>query len=133
MNNSRDIGLLILRLWLGLNMAFSHGLGKLQNANGLLNGLDDKFPFPVFMGVMAILSEFAAALLVATGLFTRISAFFVMMTMLGAGFVIHAGDPWGRKEFALTYAVISLFLVLVGPGRYSLDAMWRGVQTEGES
>jgi putative oxidoreductase len=40
-----------------------------------------------------------------------------------AAFVIHGGDPWKKKEFALLYAVPFLTLILTGGGRYSLEAM----------
>lgn len=117
-----DMGLLILRLWLGLNMAFSHGLGKMEHASDFLAaGSLEKFGAPVFFGIMAILAEFLGGILIALGLFTRTAAFFMVSVMIGAGFVVHAGDPWGRKEFALTYAVIALVILIMGAGRHSLD------------
>ena len=44
--------------------------------------------------------------------------------MIGAAFVVHGADPWMRKEFALVYAVIGLFLVINGGGDFSLDRMF---------
>jgi putative oxidoreductase len=41
--------------------------------------------------------------------------------MVVAAFVIHADDPWGKKEFALLFAAGFLTLVLTGPGKFSLD------------
>jgi len=59
----------------------------------------------------------------AAGFMTRISAFFVSCTMLVAGFVAHAADPFGRKEKALMYLCIGLLYMLIGAGRYSIDGL----------
>jgi putative oxidoreductase len=39
--------------------------------------------------------------------------------------VIHAGDPWGRKELGVLYAALYVVLFLTGPGAYSVDAWLR--------
>jgi putative oxidoreductase len=41
--------------------------------------------------------------------------------LLVAATIIHADDPWQKKEFALMYAVPFLTLIFTGPGRYSID------------
>ncbi len=77
-----DLSLLILRVWLGLNMAFSHGLGKMEHASDFLSaGSLEKFGAPVFFGIMAILAEFLGGILIALGLFTRTSAFFMVSVL----------------------------------------------------
>jgi putative oxidoreductase len=116
---------LILRVWLGLNIALSHGWGKLTGFSDFINGgAMAQFPAPIVLGTFAVASESLGGLLIAIGWHTRIAATCVMGTMAGAAFVIHGGDPWGRKEFALTYCVLSLVMVLMGPGRWSVDK-WR--------
>ena len=121
---SRDLGLLFLRVSAGLMMAFGHGWGKTVK---VFSG-DLAFADPLGIGaapslVLAALSEFACALLVALGIKTRYMAVPVTLTMLVAAFVHHVDDPWGKKEFALLYAVAFTALILTGGGRYSLDRM----------
>jgi putative oxidoreductase len=41
--------------------------------------------------------------------------------MAVAAFVVHAGDPWAKKELALLYAVPYLALLLAGGGRFALE------------
>jgi len=41
--------------------------------------------------------------------------------MLVAALVVHAPDPFMRKELPLLYAAVFLVLVISGPGRYSVD------------
>jgi len=63
--------------------------------------------------------------LIAIGLFTRPAAFFVMCTMGVAFFLQHRADPFQRKELALAYGVIALVILLLGAGRFGLDALFR--------
>ena len=49
----------------------------------------------------------------------------LLVTMLVAAFVVHADDPWGKKEFALLYAIPALSLIFTGGGRFSLDQVIR--------
>ena len=57
----------------------------------------------------------------ALGLVTRFSALPLIILMLVAVTVIHADDPWGKKEFALLYLIPFVTVFLAGPGKYSLD------------
>ena len=119
---SASPALLALRLWVGLNFAFAHGLGKIRDPQAFLDSAGlQRFPMHEVLGWFAMLSEFAGGLLIAVGLFTRTAAGAIALTMLGAAFVVHAADPWGRKEFALTYAVACLVLIVMGAGHFSLD------------
>jgi len=120
------VAVLAMRLWLGLNFVFTHGLGKISDPGPFLEGgTVQKFPVPILFGWLAILSEVAGGTLVTLGLWTRIGAFGILATMLAAGFVAHADDPWRRKELAFTFAVMALFLIIYGGGKYSLDALIR--------
>jgi putative oxidoreductase len=55
------------------------------------------------------------------GLFTRLSVIPLIITMLVAAFVAHAGDPFSSKEPALLYLIPYLALLFSGPGKFSLD------------
>ena len=117
-----DWGLLVLRLWFGLEMAFGHGLSKLLN---LLGG-DPQFADPLGVGVtvslaLAVFGEFVCGLLIAAGFFTRLACIPYLITMLVAAFVVHLGDPWAKLSYPLAYAVVAIVLLITGPGRFSLD------------
>jgi len=43
--------------------------------------------------------------------------------MVVAGLVVHADDPWARKELALLYLLVGVVILVAGPGRLSLDAL----------
>lgn len=118
-----DGGVLMLRVGLGLAMAFAHGLGKLPPSAGFVeNTADLGFPAPTLFAWLAALSEFAGGILVAVGLLTRPAALSLVATMAVAFFLQHGGDAFADKELAFVYGVAFLGIALVGPGRYSVDA-----------
>ena len=117
-----DLGLLILRLWFGLEMAFAHGLGKFSK---VLSG-DFTFADPIGVGptislILAAFAEFICGILIAVGFFTRLAAVPYLITMLVAAFIVHLDDGWGKMVNPLMYAVAAIVLLITGPGRYSLD------------
>ncbi len=112
-----DLGLLLLRLTLGLMLFFMHGWGKLIN----FSASAAHFPDPLHVGgtvslSVAVLAEVVCALMVTLGLFTRVAAVLPGLMLLVAAFVVHAADPLAKKELALLYALCYLSLVLTGPG-----------------
>ncbi|MEM9998442.1 MAG: DoxX family protein [Bacteroidota bacterium] len=116
------LGLLVLRLFAGLAMAFAHGLGKVPPSEGFIEataGLG--FPAPTLFAWMAGLAELVGGVLVALGLLTRPASFFLVVTMAVAAFGAHAGDPFGDKEMALLYGAVFLCTMLTGSGRFGLD------------
>jgi len=118
-----DLGVLFLRAWVGLNFVFSHGWGKIADPDAFLSGPGmAEFPMPEVLGWGAMLAEVAGGALILAGLFTRAAAAALLGVMMGAALVVHAEDPWVKKEFALTYAAILVFLLAHGAGRWSLDA-----------
>ena len=121
-----DAGLLALRLFAGLSMAFAHGLGKLPISEGFAGGVAEMgFPAPGLFAWAAALAEFAGGLLLAFGLVTRPAGLSLLITMAVAAFVRHGGDPFAKRELALLYGAVALLFMLVGAGRFSVDAWLR--------
>lgn len=124
--HNSDFGLLIFRLFVGLAMAFSHGLGKIPPPEQLIAGVESMgFPMAIAFAWAAALSEFLGALLLASGLFTRIAASFLGFTMAVAAFIVHGADPFAKKEMALLYLAASVMFIFTGAGKYSLDSIVR--------
>jgi putative oxidoreductase len=124
-----SFGLLALRVGVGAMMLFGHGWGKLAG----FSAKSSVFPDPLGIGsagslALATFAEFFCAIALIFGFATRLAAFPLVINMLVAGFVFHAGDPWAKRELAVLYAVPYLTLLLAGGGKYSLDAaIWPGV------
>ena len=121
-----DRGLLLLRIVFGSLMFYSHGLNKILagperwgRLGGALTDLIGLDFLRTFFGFMASFSESVCALLIAIGLFTRLSSFLLFFTMFIAS-AKHFADG-DLPEMALLYGVFCFFLILTGPGKYSLD------------
>lgn len=122
-----DVGLLVLRLSVGATMLLSHGIPKLMKW-GELSG---SFPDPIGVGstvslALAIGAEVGASIFIMLGLMTRLAAIPLGFTMLIAMLVIHADDPWSKKEFAFMYLVPCVTLMLTGGGRFAVDTKLKG-------
>ena len=78
-------------------------------------------------GAFAGIVELVAGLLITIGLFTRPAAFIASGTMAVAYWMAHAPqNPFpvnNGGDAAILYCFVFLYLVFVGPGPWSLDAM----------
>lgn len=104
-------------------MLAAHGLKKLPPSEQMIAGVQGMgFPAPVVFAWAAALAESLGALFLVLGLFSRISAVFLAITMAVAALVVHAADPYQVKELAFIYLAVFGFFALYGPGPYSIDA-----------
>lgn len=123
----RDEGLLFLRVGIGISFMF-HGFPKLMGGpetwaylGGALSAVGINFA-PTFFGFLASVSEFGGGLLLALGLLSRPACFFLMNTMVVATIMhVTKGDPFMKYSHALESAILFLSLMVIGPGKYSLD------------
>ncbi|TGE08575.1 DoxX family protein [Hymenobacter fodinae] len=142
-SRAADVVLLLFRVHLGLSIAIGAGwsklvglytateMGKLNTGASLgpsdwfvqqVAGLGFTFPSPYWWAVVAVWGEFMGGLLIALGLFTRLSSF-----QLAFQFFVIAFIWYDKPELLLgMYYQQTLFwnfvlLTVLGGGRYSLD------------
>ncbi len=120
---SINLSLFLIRL-AGGGFMLSHGYGKLIK---LING-DTAFLDPFGMGseislYLAVFAEIVCAFFILLGLFTRIAAIPLIITMCVAVFMVHAKDDFATKEMGLIYLITYCVLLLSGAGKYSVDAL----------
>ncbi len=129
---NKDFGLLLIRLMLGILMAF-YGYEKLIHFNEMaasyfwaknVNFLGMTGSIPLALTVFA---EFFCSLFLIFGIFTRVSLFFLMFCM-GYIFIVifpfsilEKSDNGMQFNNAFVYFIIYLGLLFTGPGKYSLD------------
>jgi putative oxidoreductase len=73
--------------------------------------------------VLAVFAEVFCSILIMLGLFTRLSAIPLIITMLVAWLMVHISDPFGDQELPVFYLVSYVVLFLQGAGWYSLDSL----------
>ena len=123
---ARDLGLLILRVALGGFMIFGHGLRKLTNFEQLRSTFQDPLGVGSEMSVLLVIfAEVFCSAAIVLGLGTRIAAVPLIVTMVVITTIVKAGTPFGERELALMYMAGYWLLLLLGPGRISLDALIR--------
>jgi len=129
-----DLGLLLLRLVFGGFMLVGHGLSKAQR----FTELSTSFLDPLGIGAMpslllTLVAEVGFAALVVVGAFTRFATIPLIITMGVAAFLVHASDPFfmpakGAKEPAVLFLVGYLALLIMGPGKISVDGIFRKIK-----
>jgi len=120
-NLKNNIGLALLRI-IPSAMLLTHGIPKFQK---LISG-NFEFGDPIGIGAtpslfLAVIGEFVCPILIIIGFKTRWAAAPAAITMFVAGFVVHSADSFGTKEKALLFLTIFIVIMLLGPGKFSID------------
>jgi putative oxidoreductase len=123
-----DLELLIMRLACSLPFLY-HGSAILFGAFGGPGpqGFAAFMKMPVIVGYLVGLAQFAGGIAILTGALLRVGAVSVIIVMLGAIFLVHLPHGYdigrGGLEYALTEMLLSIGLLLAGPGKYSLASV----------
>ena len=124
-NAGIDFAALFLRISFGFNMLLHHGWGKFMR---FFEDGPVKFGDPLgigkelSLGLVTFAELFCAGLLIL-GLFTRLATIPLIIAMAVAAFVVHINDPLQKMELALLYLFAYGAILLMGPGKYSLDRL----------
>jgi putative oxidoreductase len=117
---------LVLRLGMGILMIPAHGWAKLSHF------AEKKGQFLHFIGLsseismgLATFAEFFCSILLVLGLFTRLASIPLIITMLVA-LNVHHWNVFGDNELPAALLTGYCVILLLGPGRYSLDALISG-------
>lgn len=120
-----DLGKLLLRVTLGALMLL-HGIAKMQNGIDPILDAVAKTGLPLILAYGVFVGEVLAPLLLIFGVWTRTAALLVVINMLVAIGLMHAGElgtlsrsgGWAIELQAL-FLALALAVALFGPGRYA--------------
>ena len=125
LNNLGDIGLLILRIVIGIIFIY-HGLPKLLNSSKMSAGIGMSATFIFILGLVEILGGLGSIL----GLYTQIAAIILSIVMLGAIYnkMFVWNVPFSKSgvigwEFDLMILGGILALLFLGSGNISIDSL----------
>lgn len=118
-----DFSLLLIRIIAG-GFMLTHGYPKMIK---LLEG-NFQFADPLGLGVelsliLAVFAEIVCAFFILLGILPRLSSIPLIVTMLVAAFIAHAGDPFKSKETSLMYLLLYVVILLLGAGKYSIQSL----------
>ena len=121
-----DLGLFVLRIFIGLLMFLNHGIGKITAGFDRWDRLGHAFTDmigiefgSVIFGFLASFAESIGAIFILAGFLTRLSSFLLFFTMFIASLKhFFEGDI---SELAIIYALVSIVIIITGPGRHSVD------------
>jgi putative oxidoreductase len=138
LNKHRHIGLLILRIGLGV-MFLIHGGPKLFGGpekwkmfGMAMANLGIGF-MPTFWGFMAAISEFFGGICLILGLFFRPACILLTITMIVAALShLARGEGVGGASHAIEVGIVFLSFILIGAGKYSLDEKLNPYRDEDE-
>lgn len=123
MRSGSDIGLLLLRLFLGINLFLRHGLEKILH----FSSMSHHFPDPIHIGsywsfLYALLADAICSVLVAVGLGTRVAAVIIAVN-IGVAFTLVQRYPFASSQGEMMLLYIGGFLALIftGSGAYSVN------------
>ncbi|RYZ23613.1 MAG: DoxX family protein [Chitinophagaceae bacterium] len=115
------IATLLLRLTGGILM-IPHGFDKLAHFSEKSGKFMDPFGTGTTAALaMVVFAEFFCAAFLVMGLFTRLACIPLIVTMLVALFKAHGGAFFGDGQTAALFLGIYLSILLLGPGKVSLD------------
>jgi putative oxidoreductase len=131
-----DLALLLMRLPVGA-VFFAHGAQKVFGwfgGPGLQKTVEMMSQaYPPIVAYLVSFGELTAGLGLIVGFLARIAAAGMFIEMLGAVLLVHwKGGFFSQNkgyEFPLTLCLVSLAIVLLGPGAFSLDAAFRRDRT----
>lgn len=135
-DTTASLGILFLRVAIGLMMLIGHGWGKVANFGKIKDGfpVPDFFPLSYMSPPVSLMATIGAEVVVAglivLGVMTRLSAFVLGFTMVVAAFHVQAALPFfygppdalKAKELAVMYLIPCIAILLTGAGSYSVDA-----------
>lgn len=122
----RDIGLLVIRFGFGFGFFWFHGKAKLMGGPERWAQIGDTMQllgidfWHTFFGFLAAFSESIGGLMIATGLLFRPAAAMLGFTMLMA-LLSHLISGQGNPGHAFKNLFALTGLIIIGPGKYSLD------------
>jgi putative oxidoreductase len=123
-----DIGKLILRISLGV-LILLHGINKVIHGIDPIKGMLSSHHLPTFVAWGVYAGEVVGPLMIIIGLYTRFGATLILINMLFAIFLAHAGEllllgkhgGWAL-ELQGMFLLTALALMFLGPGKYKLHS-----------
>lgn len=118
---SFNIAVLVIRVTFGLLLLINHGIDKLKHFAERQHSFADPFHIghmPTLM--LSLFAEVFCTVFIVLGLFTRIMAIPVVINFAVIVFIVNKSYS-GPAELGVLYFAAFFSILLMGPGKYSID------------
>lgn len=117
-----NITMLLFRLAISLELIVVHGLKKLGVGGADPEVVPNPLHLPEFFNQgFAITANLVFPLFAIIGLFTRLAVVPIICVTLIGYLMVHAHDSLLVRDVPFMYCVSSLLILVLGPGKYSID------------
>lgn len=129
LQSSTDLGLLFLRVSVGLALFMKHGFEKIVNFSQMAPVFSDPWHIGTRNSlIIAMISDSICSLLVVFGVATRWAAAWCFCTIFVGWAFQHHFLFWGHLvadhgELSVLYIIAMGTIVIAGPGRFSVDSV----------
>lgn len=116
------LSVLILRFAISLEIMLAHGLKKLGVGVAVAEQVPNPLHLPEKLNEgFAIAGNLVFPVFVILGLFTRLAILPILAITLTGYFVVHWHDSILERDTPFMYSMVYLFILFIGPGKYSID------------
>lgn len=117
------LSVLVFRVAVSVELILAHGLKKLGVGVAAAEDVPNPLHLPhVLNEGFAIAGNIIFPVFVIVGLFTRLAILPILAITLTGYFVVHLHDSILEKDTPFMYSVVFLFILFIGPGKYSIDS-----------
>lgn len=119
---SFHLAMLAFRVLISVELMMAHGLKKVGVGVAQAETVPNPLHLPAQLNdLFATSANLFFPVLVIIGFFTRLAVIPVLAVTLTGYFVVHWNDSLLEKDTPFMYSVSFLLIVVLGPGKYSLD------------
>ena len=121
---NKDVGLLILRIFIGIRLIYGvqdnilHW-AEMREFEAFL--IQYQFPIPLVSAVVSVYLQALAGILFILGWKTRWASILMVINFTVAIIMVHLGQSFEEMTAVLSMLITSLALLFTGAGRYAFD------------
>ncbi|PLY09286.1 MAG: GntR family transcriptional regulator [Arcobacter sp.] len=129
MNSSynENFAKLFLRLFVGI-LFLLHGYAKLKYGTSFIESVLEKNNLPQYLVYGVYIGEVIAPIFLIIGYYTKTFSLIIIINILFAIYLVHPSEIFSLSshgglalELQYFYIFTSLLIILIGPGKFSLD------------
>jgi len=116
------IAVFAFRVFLSIELIIAHGLKKIGVGVAEPEHVPNPLHLPqAFNDFFAITADLICPIFVILGLLLRLSVLPILAVTLTGYFIVHWHDPILQKDMPFMYSIAYLLILVLGPGKYSID------------